>query len=189
MKAKTLFLIPILILFCAGATMCSPKNDPPSGDTASNLLGFSVGPHTFYLLKAADSKRLPKGKFLGKDAYRKAAAKASVKAADKVLLLVLVPSEAKGSRLTLESGGKKTPLAAPVLIYRMPDSPAHTYAVVDAHAPGSLTVTTPDGITGGFDLEAAAPALAALPYHWEAEEDGYLSYKHLPKGLHGKLPR
>lgn len=219
MKRKS--LIPILILSCAGATMCSRKNDTPAegdpaskqtaaatqgeaqpagmetgkpaGNAASALLGLTVGTHTFYLLKAADAKVLPKGKFLGKEAFLevagKVSGKAAGKAADKTLLVVLVPSQAKGSKLTLEAGGKKTPLAAPALIYRMPDSPAHTYAIVDAQAPGRLTVTSPDGVTGGIDLGATAGFLDALPHHWKAEEDGYLGYKSLPKSLYGKLPR
>ena len=90
--------------------------------------------------------------------------------------------------MTLEAGSKKTALAAPALIYRMPDSPAHTYAIVDASAPGKLTVTAPDGSTGGVDLGASAGSIDSLRHYWEAGEEGYLVYKHLPKDLYGKLP-
>lgn len=202
MKRKVI----ILTLAWAGATMCSQKDEAASGgeptaksivpaapaakpapakpDAPSSLLDFTVGKVRFYVLKVAAAGHVPKGTFYGKEAYLKAASSSM----DKSLLIILVPSGAKGAVLRHEAGGKAAAVEAPRLIYRMPGSPAHAFLILDRKIPGTLSVTLSGGETGRIDLGNPVGRLEAIPFHWDAEAAGYLGYRSLPADLYGKPP-
>lgn len=170
----------------AGTKGGGMKNDVSDHDSpASPWLEFRIGGSTLYLLKVADSRHRPRGNYLGKAEFERALGGTSREA---FLLYIVIPSEKPGVAFTHSTGGKETRLADPRLIFRMPNSPWQTFAIVDAVEPGNIEGKGKDGVSGRVDLAGQAEALAGLPLHWDDKGSGSISYQGLPASLNGKLP-
>jgi hypothetical protein len=157
----------------------------PEAAGSPTRLAFALAGDSVYLLKVADSERLPEGGFLGEEEFgpvRKTAG-------GRILIHVVVPNSLGQVAFRHSAGGKSSPLAEVRYIFRNPSSPRHTFAIVDAADPGRIEGTTGQGASGGIDLGPLAGTLRAMPFHWNRQDSGSITYQGLPASLNGRMPR
>ncbi|GEM_PF-6952506 len=163
-----------------------PAVEAPTSGSTDRGLWFSVGSDTILVLKVADVDHPPREGFdRGGDEFRRVLAEGRV---DRPLLLHLVMSDRlAGAGFRHRSGGSIQPLPGPSMIFRMPNSPRYTFAVVRSGSPGILEAVLADGRLGTIDLVRWSRELAGLPLQRDPES-GFVSYGRLPKSLYGKMP-
>ena len=147
-------------------------------------LGFKVGAHEIFIVKIADTKTVPVGKFHGKEDFT---GKAESLEEPAYLVHVLVPAAAKGIRFSVESESQRVLLAPPALIYRMPNSPLRTHAVLQGRSKARLVGLSADGAQGSLELGDSLVMLRSMEFYWTSSDSGYLDYKDLPSSLYGSI--
>lgn len=146
------------------AAPVSARVDSSPEAMPATFLEFDVGTRTVYVIKAAGRDALPELAYLGQEEFHRALAGSNGRKL--ALLHVVVPASGRGIRFRYSEDSNGRDLPEPTLIYRMPDSPLHTFVVVDLRHPGIVSGTDGAGVVGALDLGREASTLESLPPHW-----------------------
>jgi hypothetical protein len=154
----------------------------------ADMLTFALGSDTLFVYRAADSKHRPRGEYFGKAEFDNAV---KSKTGEKILVHILIPGNTPGlipvtkqslSLFVIEEG-TETSLAPPASIFRMPETPFRSFAIVSANHPGRIVARNERGDEATLDLGL----LPGLSLHWLKKPSEKIS-EEPPASLFGKLP-
>jgi hypothetical protein len=174
--------MPAILALAAALGAALPSRAAP----VTGMLPMPLGSDTLFVYKAADGKHRPRGDYFGKAEFDSAA-----KRGPRILIHILVPGNTppvipafkQGLSLTLVEGGRETPLAQPLPIFRMPETPFRSFAIVESAGSAALVARDAAGDSAVLDLKA----LRKLPPRWSRKPAQQLS-EEPPASLYGKTP-
>lgn len=191
MKPIPTMIIMLCAIACSQPKSPVTKNQPKTDmgtrmhavDSETRFEEFRSSKRKFILAKIADADLIPTREFRGKDELD-SAVRDGFRGS---LYYVFLKASDKAISLRLQRGTKSQPLEGSSLIFRMPNSPAFTYFLLDTNQPGTCALFIAQE-KENVPLDNRLGDLNRLPLFWAKGEQGSIAYEELPQWMMNDSP-
>ncbi len=150
---------------------------------SDSCLVIGEGEKRIALIKAAQHRQKPVEDFWGQSAWRAAFPKSRA-----ALLYLVLPHASPAAVCAYRVGTSTKLLPEPRYIYRMPNSPRHTYMVVNLKKIGHVIAKNEKGDElFAVDLAKYAEQLRELPLSWDDGPPSAVSFDPVPASFEGEI--